>query len=68
MNSLPTRDELQVGLRMRLDDDGRPTGTVRPERGATTAFVGWVSLMGELSRLLEAVHEAEQPNGSARCH
>lgn len=61
--SSPITDQVRVSLRIRLDGDGRPTGTLAPERGTTTVFVGWVSLMGELSRLLEAVHTDEQGNG-----
>jgi hypothetical protein len=61
--SSPIDDELHICVRMRLDGDGRPTGTVRADGGTAMAFVGWVSLMGELSRLVEAVDGDEQRNG-----
>jgi hypothetical protein len=35
-----------------VDGDGRPVGTVRFADGATSTFVGWLGLMGELSGLL----------------
>jgi hypothetical protein len=46
--------QLEVVIRIGLDPDGRPVGWASTGSGSGVSFEGWLALMAELSRLLEA--------------
>lgn len=50
--SPPGDVRVTIVIDLGVDGDGRPVGTVRFADGATSTFVGWLGLMGELSGLL----------------
>jgi hypothetical protein len=45
-------DGTHVSIWLRLDDEGRPVGSLRCGEGPEAPFAGWLALMAECSRLL----------------
>lgn len=62
-NPSPGATERILTLRMRIDDGGRPAGTLgdgTADPTSTVAFVGWLALIAELSNALGTQTDAKR--------
>lgn len=46
-------EEVTVVIRLALDADGHPHGTLRPGDGEPARFAGWLALMAEITAALD---------------
>lgn len=56
-DSADPNNDVRVIVTARLDEDGRPVGFTQVADGRQQPFVGWLSLMSEMSRLLAEKEE-----------